>query len=416
MSEALTPVVRRAVVLDIANLAREKYVYPDIGEKLAESLRAKFESGGYDAMTDAGELALTLTEDLKAVSKDQHWNVAYDPHQATAHIDPETEEGELARWLAQARSNNFGFVRVERLQGNIGYIDLHEFAPSEYAGETAVAAMGFVAHCDALIFDLRENYGGHPSMVQLITSYLVDPKPRHINTFYYRPTDDYQQFWTFPHIPGQRLPDVPVYVLISPTTGSGAEEFAYNLKHMKRGTLVGETTTGAAHPITTETVQDHFKVRLPYGRPINPITKENWEGTGVEPHISVSQEEALKTAHLHAMAHLTESCQDAQQKRALTWDMEIVESLYTPVHVAEATLARYAGHYGKRSFAVEDGALMYKHPALPTAWRLTPLSATRFRLDEVLKFEFVLDKQGTVSAVSITYQDGRPELTIAKTA
>ena len=190
MSEILTPTSRQAVVLDITRLAQEKYVFPDVGEKLAGCIRAKLEQGSYDAITEAGELALTLTEDLRAISNDRHWSVVYGPRQAVENVDPETEDDEtqLAQQLAQARRRNFGFARVERLRGNVGYIDLRGFAPSEYAGETAVAAMSFVAHCDALIFDLRQNHGGYPSMVQLITSYLLDPEPRHINTFYYRPT------------------------------------------------------------------------------------------------------------------------------------------------------------------------------------------------------------------------------------
>jgi retinol-binding protein 3 len=407
MSEILTPAIRQAVVLDIAQLALEKYVYPDVGAELAKSIRAKLERGGYDGIIEASELAWTLTEDLRALSKDQHWSVIHDPQRATEYIDPETEDdkAQLARWLEQSRRGNFGFEKVEHLKGNIGYIDLREFVPSEHAGETAIAAMGFVANCDAL---------GYPSMIQLITSYLLDPEPKHINTFYYRPTDNYQQFWTFPHVPGRRLPDVPVYVLTSHATGSGAEEFTYNLKHMERATIVGEATAGAAHPVTLEVVQEHFQVRLPYGRPINPITKGDWEGTGVEPHIAVPQEEALKTAHLHALAQLAEKCEDDQQKHDLAWEAEIVESVYAPVNVGEATLARYAGHYGKRSFVVEDGVLMYVHEADRVAWKLEPLTETRFRLDEDLKFEFILDERGIASTVLVSYRDGRPEVSVAK--
>jgi hypothetical protein len=417
MSETLTPELRQAVVLDLAKLAKEKYVYPEVGETLATSIRAKLEGGSYDEIVEAPELAMVLTEELRAQSNDRHWSVVYDPRRSPANIDPDTEEDEaqLAQWLARARRRNFGFEKVERLPGNIGYIDLREFAPSEHAGETAVAAMGFVANCDALIFDLRQNHGGYPSMVQLITSYLYDGEPRHINTFYYRPSNDHQQFWTFPHVPGRRLPEVPVYVLTSSATGSGAEEFAYNLKHMGRATLVGETTGGAAHPVTREVIQEQFIVALPYGRPINPITQENWEGTGVEPHTTVPQENALKTAHLHALAQLAENCDDEQRKRDLAWETETLESLYAPVTVGDATLARYAGHYGQRSFSLRDGALIYVHQANAIAWRLAPMTETRFRLHDDLKFEFLLDEQGAASAVTVSYRDGRPEITVART-
>ena len=173
------------VVQDIIELARTKYVYPDVGQDTANYLQARLDQGAYDGLADANELALSLTIDLRKVAGDQHWSVVYDPQQATAHLDPETEddEAQVARWLVDARRRNFGFEKVERLKGNVGYIDLREFALSEYAGETAVSAMNFVANCDALIFDLRQNHGGYPSMVQLVTSYLLDPEPLHINTF-----------------------------------------------------------------------------------------------------------------------------------------------------------------------------------------------------------------------------------------
>jgi hypothetical protein len=252
-------------------------------------------------------------------------------------------------------------------------------------------------------------------MVQLLTSYLFDPEPRHINTFYYRPTGESQQFWTFPHVPGQRLPEIPVYVLTSQVTGSAAEEFVYNLKQMGRATLVGETTIGAAHPVTVEVVREHFQVRLPHARPINPITEENWEGTGVEPHLAVPQQDALRAAHLHALEHLVEKCADERQRRDLVWETEIVQSCYAPVDVAESTLARYAGQYGQRSFALEEGTLTYTHQARPVTWPLVPLSEMRFRLDDDLIFEFLLDGQGQASTVVISYRDGRPEITLART-
>lgn len=300
-------------------------------------------------------------------------------------------------------------------KGNVGYIDLRRFVPREHAGETAVAAMNFVAHCDALIFDLRQNHGGYPSMVQLITSYLVDPEPRHINSFYYRPTGETQQFWTFPHVPGRRRPDIPVYVLTSSATGSGAEEFAYNLKHMGRATLVGETTVGAAHPVTKEVVQGVYDVRLAYGRPINPVTGLNWEGTGVEPHIAVPAAEALQTAHLHALEQLAAACAEESARAYLAWVADIVAGDYEPIVLAEADLARCAGAYGRRRFTVAEGALWYGHQEYPDNYPLRPLSATRFRLDEDMKFEFVLDAAGRATAVKVSYRDGRPEVVAERT-
>ena len=412
MPDSNFPEIRTAVIQDTIRLAKEKYVYPEIGEKIAAQIQAKLESGEYDDITQESHLAFRLTMDLRSISNDHHWSVIYDPKGAATQVDPENEpDGErMARYLETARKTNYGFERVERLKGNIGYIDLRRFDPSENAGETAVAAMNFVSHCDALIIDLRQNSGGYPSMVQLITSYLYDSKPRHINTFYYRPTDDTQQFWTFPHVPGKRRPDIPVYVLISSITASGAEEFAYNLRHMERATLIGETTLGAAHPVTKEVVQRDFDVRLPYGRPINPVTGSNWEGRGVEPHIAVPARDALKTAHLNAVEHLAAKCQDRSERRILSWAAEIIESDYSPVILDETDLSRCAGEFGERKFLIEHGNLFYGHRDYPESWKLLPMTKTRFRLDEDLKFEFILGKDGKASSVKIYYRDGRPDV------
>jgi hypothetical protein len=409
--------LRTTVIQELAQLTREKYVYPEMGEEIAARVEASLQAGDYDDVAGERELAQRLTSDLRAISNDGHWSVIYDPRGAADQVDPESEpdEDRLARYLQLARKANYGFERVERLKGNVGYVDLRRFEPSKHGGETAVAAMNFVANTDALIVDLRQNRGGYPSMVQLITSYLVEAEPRHINSFYYRPSDDTRQFWTFPHVPGKRRPELPVYVLTSGATGSAAEEFAYNLKHMERATLVGETTAGFAHPVTKEVIHRDFAVRLPYGRPINPITGSNWEGTGVEPHIAVPAEDALKTAHLHALEHLVAACQDEDERDYLAWVAEIVESEHSPVVLDPADLSRCAGEFGPRRFTVEEGELVYGHQDLPACWRLLPMSPTRFRLDEELKFEFILDREGKASAVKINYRDRRPEVVANRT-
>ena len=217
MSETDFPAKRKAVIQDIIRLSREKYVYPEMGEKIAAQMQARLESGAYDDITDESDLAFGLTSDLQSISNDHHWSVVYDPAGAAGMVDPENEPDRerLVRYQEMARKSNYGFERVEHLKGNIGYIDLRSFEPAEYGGETAVAAMNLVANSDALIIDLRKNHGGFPSMVQLIISYLTDPEAIHINSFYYHLTDDTQQFWTFPHVPGKRRPDMPVFVLTS---------------------------------------------------------------------------------------------------------------------------------------------------------------------------------------------------------
>jgi retinol-binding protein 3 len=155
--------------------------------------------------------------------------------------------------------------------------------------------MAFVAHTDALIFDLRDNGGGDPAMVAFIASYLFD-RHTHLNDLYNRRENSTEQYWTLPYVPGERLPKQPVFVLTSSHTFSGAEEFCYDLKTQKRATIVGETTGGGAHPVGGHTVADYFMIGVPFAKAVNPVTKTNWEGTGVEPDVKVSAADALTTA------------------------------------------------------------------------------------------------------------------------
>jgi retinol-binding protein 3 len=112
-----------------------------------------------------------------------------------------------------------------------------------------------------------------------------------------------QHYWTEP-MPGNRLADKPAYVLTSASTFSGAEEFSYDLKLLKRATLVGETTGGGAHPASRHRIDDHFAIDVPFARPINPISKTDWEGTGVEPDVKVKASGVLATSEKLAESHL----------------------------------------------------------------------------------------------------------------
>jgi C-terminal processing protease CtpA/Prc len=206
---------------------------------------------------------------------------------------------------------------VERLDGNIGYVRLDGFmSPAESAGKLA-AAMTFVADTDALIFDLRENGGGDPAMVALICSYLFGDKPVHLNDLYWRKGNRTEEFWTKASVPGRKFVDKDVYVLTSNRTFSGAEEFSYNLKNLKRATIVGETTGGGAHPGEMVRLSDHFGAFVPTGRAISPITKTNWEGTGVEPDVKVQKELALQTAYLMALKKAAANAKDEELKASI---------------------------------------------------------------------------------------------------
>ena len=192
------------------------------------------------------------------------------------------------------------FRQVEVLPNRIGYLKLDFFPDTSVCGATAKAAMAKLNDADAIIFDLRDNTGGFPDMVSLLASYLFD-HPVYMYSPRGAPTTD---SWTHSPVPGNKLADKPVYILTSRTTWSGAEQFSYDLKMLKRATLVGETTRGGAHAGVFHRIDDHFGMGIPEQKPINPYGKSDWEGVGVAPNVQVNAADALVTATKLAEAKL----------------------------------------------------------------------------------------------------------------
>jgi hypothetical protein len=299
----LDAAARQRVLDGIESNLKESYVYPETVQKMDEDLRGRQKRAEFDAVTDGDVFAALLTKDLQEVSHDKHLHVNYSPYKLPTDDDhgPSPEQKEMQR--KQMERTNCGFVKAEILPGNIGYLKFNFFADPELCGPTAIAAMNFLSHVNAIIFDLRDNGGGDPKMIALISTYLFD-KPTHLNDLYNRKDDETTQYWTLPYVPGNRLPDTPAFVLTSKMTFSGAEEFSYNLKNLKRATLVGETTGGGAHPVSGHRIDDHFTIGVPFARAVNPVSKKNWEGTGVAPDVAANSSEALDVAEKLATAKI----------------------------------------------------------------------------------------------------------------
>jgi C-terminal processing protease CtpA/Prc len=219
---------------------------------------------------------------------------------------PEHDERVLdeAAYQAEVELSAGGIATVQRLDGNVGYLDVRALHNAGHAGRAAVAAMTLLAHTDVLLIDLRRNGGGDPGMVALYCSYLFDDAT-HLNDLYWRDDGSTRQWWTLPYVPGPTFGGTkPVYVLTSDDTFSGAEELANNLKTRGRATLVGERTGGGAHPGGRYRVAAHLEAAVPSGRAINPVTGTNWEGTGVEPDLGMPAAEAFDAAYRLALDHV----------------------------------------------------------------------------------------------------------------
>jgi hypothetical protein len=409
--EPVDAAARAKRVERVAAVLNETYVFPEVARKMEAALRQKLKAGAYDKLTHSAEFAEALTHDLREVSKDKHLSILYAPT-APPGLDPKVPKDAAAdeRQRRELESINFCFEKVERLSGNVGYLDLRCFIGAEQAGETAIAAMNFLSHSDAVIIDLRKNGGGEPSMIQLITSYFFK-ESTHLNSFFIRKGNTTEQFWTSAHVSGKRMTDVPVYVLTSSRTFSAAEEFTYNLKNLKRATIVGETTGGGAHPVEPHYLADvQLLAIVPFGRAVNPITGTNWEGTGVAPDLQVPADKALEAAHLDVLKKLQDKAKDEGRKQRLAWSIQKVEALASPVTLSAEVLESFAGRYGKSTLSYENGSLWYLWPGLKL--RAVPMTADTFMLDDgrdILRFRMEKDASGKVNGLTKLYEDGRTE-------
>lgn len=274
----------------VMKLLNQFYVFPEVAEKVSAKLRTERKRGAYRNITDAETFAIRLSDDLVALSGDRHIAVDFfaeaEPDDAPSRPHPDP------RLLA---ARNCGLEKADHYPPNIGYLRINSFDDPEYCAATAIAAMNFLADSDALIVDLRGNHGGAPQMAALISSFLFDERT-HLDDIYDRGRNTTEQLWTSPHLPGKKLTGKPIFVLTSARTFSAGEQLSYDLKVLKRATLIGETTGGGAHLVAPHRIDDHFFMRVSFGRFINPITKTNWERVGVEPDVKTSAAEALDVA------------------------------------------------------------------------------------------------------------------------
>lgn len=405
----------QAEIIDSVCLAlNEYYVFPEVAKEMEKKLRDNLKQGAYDTVANAMMFAQVLTEDMREICHDRHLGARWFSDEEIGQMnfsDTLTDE-DIRREREAGQRRNWGWKKLELLPGNVGYMKFNGFSDAGWAGGTAIAALNFLAYSDALIIDLRENGGGSPSMIQLISSYFFD-EPTHLNSFYIRSEDTIRQFWTQAFVEGPRMSDVDIYVLTSSYTFSGAEEFSYNMKNLKRGTIIGETTGGGAHPVDTQIFPNlNFGIRVPFGRAINPITGTNWEGVGVEPDIEVPADQALDRALVEAYSKLMERNDlDEDSRMDIEWAKGTLDRKLNPLTLDDELLKSYAGHYGPRTIRYEDGELIYQREGNPPH-RMIPFSEDTFWFDDIdyFRLQVVKDDDGVITHLLGIYQGGRTDM------
>jgi hypothetical protein len=276
-------VARRDIVAKLSEALRDRYVFPEVGERTAARVNTALAQGEYDGLADRSAFIRRLDADVR-VAKDKHLNIfsltgARPPRGATMPVDQE------------------GVTRADRLRDGIGYIEVVGFPPLQGFKPIIDQAMSGLKGSRALVIDVRRNGGGDPESVAYFVSYLVK-QGRPLTTIISRTpkTMDFTR-QTFSSVPTPvSFADVPVYVLTSKDTFSGGEDFAYTAQAFKRGTIIGEVTGGGANPTGPVDLGRGVIASIPFGRSENPITKANWEGHGVQPDVRVAASDGLEAA------------------------------------------------------------------------------------------------------------------------
>lgn len=401
------------LVLRLSALIAEHYARPELTDGIAKDLQAWLEGGAARSARSPRDFAGALTARLGAI--DRHFLVTWTPPGEVHPKDPmhDSDPKALEETVAWARRENFGFTRVEIMPGNVGYISLEAFHDASYAGEAAAAAMAMVSNVDALIFDLRNNTGGEPSMVQLLISYLVPAnRPVELMRMIQRRSNgnEVRQTWTLPYVPGRRIPDVPVFVLTSRKTGSAAEAFAYDLQALGRGHVVGQVSIGAALPVEEFTVGEGFYANISNKRTENPITGTNWQDVGVRPDTAVDDGDALLRARGLALELLAKRETDPQKKKELRWAEEELRLSARPTFLEAARGREYVGVFGDRKIWWEPDGLRYRR-ASRSPKRMLPVVGDTFVHEGVAGFRthFERDRKGAIVRLVDEWVGGHTE-------
>lgn len=408
----LTPDQQRALVETVCRKIDTIYPFKEIGLKTQEGLQDHFESGALDGVTDAELFAAAVTERMEELSRDRHLDLYFDPVRAAElnklEGSDEAHDGPGDHFLEQAKWENYGFRALRMLDGLVGYLDLRMFCAARHAGPVAVTAMDFLSRSNAVIIDLRYNGGGWDDMVTLLAGYFTDFEESETAAISRSTIDQSYYASMIPaFVPGQKMTGIPVYLLTSSSTASAAEAFASLLRHYNPEVLlVGQNSAGAENPVEFVALDSEFVLKIPCYEKVCFGTRAGWEGQGLAPDMQAPVDQALETAHFHALEQLYQRHTGESARALLQWGIDGHRARLQPREVDRTVLQSYCGEYGSTRIVLDDDELMLQFEGRPQR-RLLPVDADYFVVDgrDDLRLRFVIEG-GLVIAMERIYSDG----------
>lgn len=308
---SLSPTETREVVQALAQVLRERFAFRARGRDAAAQIEALEQQGAFREARTAAELLALIEQKVTPIVADGHFRARYFGPEAVAGFSEAPPSAEdIAAFHEEVRLRGGEVPEVRWLPGNVGYLRIRMFLDAAPSAEQLALAMGMLAHTGALIVDVRGSPGGEPAGVAKVIGHFVSARTPTVRVQGSDEAAPDRTFHAEPQTPAYT--DRPLFVLVDNDTGSGAEEFAYDLQAMKRATLVGETTAGAATPGGYRPLAHGFVAFIPMQIVANTLTGTNWEGVGVVPDVAVPAAEALPKAHRLALEAIL---QDAQGVR-----------------------------------------------------------------------------------------------------
>ncbi|AZA54928.1 S41 family peptidase [Chryseobacterium sp. G0201] len=289
-----------AVLSDITEKVKQYYIDKDTYKKVDSLFKSESQKGYFNNLSKK-EFGALLTERLRTVIKDKHFFVKYIENY-TPEIQGNEKEMEKLNNFHNSLEN-FGFENVQRLEGNIGYINFKGFADPKVSAKALESAMNFVTNTNSLIIDLRENGGGDNGMLLLFCSYFFNNKTD-LYTTYSRYNNKTDLNSTQSKVSGDKYLNKKVYILTSNKTFSAGEALAYFLQEYKLAEIIGEKTGGAANPVKDFIIQNQYLLLVPAGKVTSSVSHTNWEHIGVTPDQETKVEDALKVAHVKALQYI----------------------------------------------------------------------------------------------------------------
>jgi len=301
------------MVKNLADSIAVNYIIAEKAPMLKKNLLKELKKGEFDQFKEKNALAEHLSNLLVTWSNDRHFLIL--------KAQPADERLVMPSSYAHLAKDNYAFEKLEHLNGNIAYIKLNRFIPPAYTGSLISSAMLFAANSDAVIIDLRDNFGGSPEAVSLLAGFFLK-EPTLLTINYTRATDSKEETWSseadvrinssnpdnfiITTSSLERLKNLPVYILTSKRTFSAAELFSSSLQGYKRAKTVGENTGGGGHGIMPYEIAQGFTAYIPMARYYHPLTKESWEVVGVTPDIPCAASDAKRIAQITILKELQE--------------------------------------------------------------------------------------------------------------